>query len=76
MNDSRAGKADQKKENPKFMKFFIPILMIFLNLELSDRVHLYFKCLDTTYPEANNDSGAILSILRRLKDNRINLALI
>lgn len=76
MNDSRAGKADQKKENPKFMKFFIPILMIFLNLELSDRVHLDFKCLDTTYPEANNDLGVILSILRRLKDNRINLALI
>lgn len=47
--------------------------MIFLNLKLAYRVHLHFKCLDTTYPEANSRLGAILT---RLEDNRIYLALI
>lgn len=56
--------------------FSTPTLMTFLNLKLAYRVHLHFKCLDTSYPEANSLLGAILSILMRLEDNRIYLALI
>jgi len=36
-NDSRAGDTHQKKKNPKFTKFFTPILTIYLYLELPDK---------------------------------------
>lgn len=76
MNYFRAWEAAQKKENLKFTEFFTPILTIFLYLEVSEKIHLHFKWLDTKYPEANSHLGAILSILTRLKDKRINLTLI
>lgn len=75
MNDSKAGEGDQNTENPKFTEFFTTIFTIFLNFELPDRVHLHFKCLDIIYPEASRHLGAILSILTRLKDSKINLVL-